>query len=118
MTATMTVGTPVLLNTWRIAIAIGVFVCLLSPAAEARFSDIAAEVGLDTEGAKDGVIAWADFDDDGFLDALFSTAELAATRLHLSSGRLSYLRGRHRFARKRDDAPNPESGSVGRGLRQ
>ncbi len=57
-----------------------------APRAEAAFTQVS--VGLETQGSKDGGVAWGDFNNDGCLDALVNTDNAIApdmyTRLYRS----------------------------------
>ena len=55
------------------------------------FSNVAASLGINTSGTKDGGICWADFNQDGYPDLVVNTNDVSiASRLYFSNGGSSF----------------------------
>jgi gliding motility-associated-like protein len=55
------------------------------------FSNVAASLGINTSGTKDGGICWADFNQDGYQDLVVNTSDVSiASRIYFSDGGSSF----------------------------
>ncbi|MFM7813080.1 MAG: FG-GAP-like repeat-containing protein, partial [Flavobacteriales bacterium] len=67
--------------------------CIFStiPTFSQSFSNVAASLGINTSGTKDGGICWADFNRDGYQDLVVNTSDVSiASRLYFSNGGSSF----------------------------
>jgi hypothetical protein len=81
------IGNSASLGLWHSAIFIALVSVGFAPAAaRAAFTDVAASIGLDTAGDKDGGVVWADFNNDGFLDVAVNSNDGSGSHLYFSSG--------------------------------